>query len=62
MEYEEIISCDGKDETITFSIPIPLTSRLAELIERSAIRDFYGYYDEAAETIVLKGETVHTVI
>ena len=62
MKYKEVLSCDGKDEEIDFEIEFQVPERLAQLIERSAVREFFGVYDEASETITIKGETAHTVI
>jgi len=62
MEYKEEISCDGEDETICFTIVVPLQERLAELIERSAIEVFEAVYDYDGAAIVLKGSIIHTVV
>ena len=62
MEYKEEISCDGEDETIRFTIVVPVMERLAELIERSAIEVFDAVYDDDGAAIVLKGSIIHTVV
>lgn len=59
MEYEEKIGCDGTDEEITIRAVLPVGGRLAQLIERSAIRDFDATYDEETETITIEGSIVH---
>ena len=53
---------NGVDEDITVNMTIPLHPRLAELIDRSAIREFWGEYNEGGESITLHGETEHTVL
>lgn len=62
MEYKEEILCDGEDETIKFTIVVPVIERLAELIERSAIEVFEAVYDYDSAAIVLKGSIIHTVV
>lgn len=60
LEYSmNLGSEDGVNEEIKTVITVPLHPRLAELVDRSAIREFYGEYNEGDETITLVGETVH---
>ena len=61
MEYQMKIGSDGVYEGITVNMTIPLHPRLAELIDRSAIREFWGEYNEGGESITLHGETEHGI-
>ena len=62
LEYQmEIGSENGAYEDITVDITVPLHPRLAELVDRSAIREFWGEYNEGGESITLHGSTEHTL-
>lgn len=61
MDYKEIIESDGVEETITIKVTLPLNPRLAQIIDRSAIRDFTATYNEGDETITFEGDTVHSI-
>lgn len=62
LEYQmKIGSEDGVYEDIAVNITVPLHPRLAELIDRSAIREFWGEYNDGGESITLHGETEHII-
>ena len=62
MEYQMGVGSEnGVYEDIAVDITVPLHPRLAELIDRSAIREFWGEYNEGGESITLHGCTEHMI-